>query len=159
MKSEHKMCSRASQGERVLSMVSNKVHKSLRLERETVDRVAAIMLDGESEAAAYARVIDAGLDVLEGRRSHAGTAAGIHEGEDANGPQRGPQTATAGGEIVAILMDEVRLLKDQLSIKDRQIEDLTRHIDNTHTLQALALGDGKTSWWQRLRARAKGEQV
>lgn len=42
-----------------------KVQKSLRIEEADAERVKALKEDGESEAAAYARVIRAGLEALE----------------------------------------------------------------------------------------------
>ena len=45
--------------------MADKVHKTLRLMPETAERVRGLMADGESETAAYVRVIEAGLACLE----------------------------------------------------------------------------------------------
>lgn len=98
-----------------------KVHKTLRIEAELAERIDALKEAGESEAAAFSRILEAGAQTLEG-------------GSDT------PEAAQ-GGELVTSLQEHIDTLKAaneelsaQLSIKDRHIETLT---DITKAAQAL----------------------
>ncbi len=82
-----------------------KVHKTLRFDEDLAARVQASKSDGESDAAAYERIVAAGLDALEGER---------------HGGGRDPTT----GEHLADLREEIATLRSQLDVKDRQIEAL-----------------------------------
>ena len=99
-----------------------KVHKTLRIEAELAERIDALKEAGESEAAAFTRILEAGAQTLEG------------------GSPEATETAQ-GGELVASLQEHIDTLKAaneelsaQLSIKDRHIETLT---DITKAAQAL----------------------
>lgn len=81
-----------------------KVHKTLRFDEALAARVQASKSDGESDAAAYERIVVAGLDALEGK----------HPGG------RDPTT----GEHLADLREEIATLRSQLDVKDAQIEAL-----------------------------------
>lgn len=108
---------------------SPKVHKSVRLERSSLDRLHALMAEGESESAAFGRVMAAGLDALEGK-GPAGTAAqdaterastAEHEGEHT----RDGALGAALGSSVDALRGQLGVMAAQLEAKDRQIEALT----------------------------------
>lgn len=120
-----------------------RVHKSIRVESEALDRIRALMEEGETESAAIVRAIEAGLDALE-----AGGGAG--EPTDA---AEGRGTVEAGdGRLVEALQAHVDTLaaevdtlrgqleaKDaQISVKDGQIEALTRITEQSQTLHAVA---------------------
>lgn len=98
-----------------------KLHKTLRIEAELAERIDALKEAGESEAATFTRILEAGAQTLEGGSPEA--------------------TGTAQGELVASLQEHIDTLKAaneelsaQLSIKDRHIETLT---DITKAAQAL----------------------
>lgn len=104
-----------------------KLHKTLRIEEADAARVSALRAEGESEAAAYARVISAGLDALEGGESRE---------EAATGDQ---------GALVRSLSEHIDTLKAaneelsaQITIKDRHIETLTDITKAAQTLEGLA---------------------
>ena len=92
-----------------------KLHKTLRIEEDTAARVDALKAEGESEAAAYARVICAGLDALEGAGSGEEAATG------------GDQAALVRSltEHIDTLKTTTEELSGQLRVKDSQIEALT----------------------------------
>ena len=79
-----------------------RIHKSLRIDAADAERVRALMADGESEAAAYGRVISAGLEALEGA---------------------GDGDATASR--ASALASEVEGLRTRIEVRDRQIETLS----------------------------------
>lgn len=109
-----------------------KLHKTLRIEEADAARVSALRAEGESEAAAYARIISAGLEALEG--------AGSRE-EAVTGDQ---------GALVRSLSEHIDTLKaaneelsGQLSVKDSQIEALTAITKEAQTItQAAQMLDG-----------------
>lgn len=110
-----------------------RVHKSIRMEAETLRRARALMADGESESAALVRALEAGLDALE--------AAQATEREG-----HGTEPTTIGGDAlrdaleahVATLAAEVDALRAQLEVKDGQISALTRITEQSQTLHAVA---------------------
>lgn len=112
-----------------------KTHKSLRIEDELIAGVQAVRLEGESEAAAYNRVIEAGLTVLEADKAEPGkTAAGAD-----NEPQEAAQAPTgADTRLVETLTATVDALREQLAVKDEQIAALTRLTDQAQQLHAAA---------------------
>lgn len=92
-----------------------KLHKTLRIEEGTAARVDALKAEGESEAAAYTRVICAGLDALEA------TGSGGEAATD------GDQAALVRSltEHIDTLKATTEELSGQLRVKDSQIEALT----------------------------------
>lgn len=99
-----------------------KVHKSLRVDAETAERVRALVRDGESEASAYNRVISAGLDAIErgGREDDAADAR-----QDAKeGARDAPGDGTMGvlSETLSALREQLSVMASQLKAKDGQIE-------------------------------------
>lgn len=133
--------------------MASKVHKSIRLDASTVERVRALMRDGESESAAYVRVMEAGLDALEGRPAGAAEdsagdtrQAGTH-GDD------GLRDALAGS--LEALREQLGVMSAQLEAKDRQIQALTdlaaqsqtiaEHSQALHAMtEAKAIGTAST---------------
>lgn len=127
-----------------------KVHKSLRVEADTAERVRSLMRDGESEAAAYNRVLVAGLDAMEGTAGRDPTETGgtaADDGEQA-GPGRDGTGWTGSGEAMRAVSDSLAALTGQLSVmasqleaKDEQIRALTELAGQSQTIakQAQAL--------------------
>lgn len=122
-----------------------KVHKSLRVEADTAERVRALIRDGESEAAAYNRVLVAGLDAMEGTTGRDPTGAGGAAADD--GKQEWPN-GTGSGEAMRAVSDSLAALTGQLSVmasqleaKDEQIRALTELAGQSQTIakQAQAL--------------------
>lgn len=109
-----------------------KVHKSLRLAEELDARVQAAKADGESDAAAYSRVIETGLAALEGQpgeTTEPETAGKATDTQDAD------KAATAALEgRIADLKDQIETLKDQLDKKDGQISALNAIATNAQAL-------------------------
>lgn len=138
-------------------MPSGKVHKSLRIDAGTAERVRALVRDGESEAAAYNRVLVAGLDAMNGAADSGKTEQGVAEGDGA----------------MHAVSETVAALREQLSVKDEQIRALTGLVEQSQTIakqsqqlhamaEAKALpveredtgaderGDGgRRGWWSR----------
>lgn len=131
-KCEHK-------GEHKIGEAVKKIHKSLRIDAEDTKRVIALKRDGESENAAYGRVISAGLGALEdskeaAEREGSNPAHGAREiADDASGAL----VEALQGHLSA-LTAEVETLKSQLEVKDSQIAALTRIADQSQTLHAVA---------------------
>lgn len=101
-----------------------KIHKSLRLDESIADRVKGSMLEGETETAAYIRMIEAGLDAVGG-----GDGTTWHND---------------GAKDVSALRDHMETLKavnaellEQLKIKDAQIESMTEITRAAQTLHAM----------------------
>lgn len=113
-----------------------RVHKSLRIDATDAERVRALMADGESEAAAYGRVISAGLDALGGAQAAQGTEVAPDYHDDADGPSDALTEALRAH--VASLAAEVDTLRAQLEVKDGQISALTRITEQSQTLHAVA---------------------
>lgn len=123
-----------------MNTARSRVHKSLRLDADLAARVTSLRSDGESEGAAYSRIIEAGVAALEG--------------EEPGRERPLENEATAGGRVVAALESHVDTLKKQLdamaaqlATKDAQIEALTRLTEQAQTLHAMdtakALTDGE----------------
>lgn len=98
------------------------VHKTIRLNAETADRIEAIRGDDETATAVYSRVIEAGLDALEGKASQS-------------------LEADKGGETEALRL-AVKALTDQL---DRQGEQLTAAMDHNAELTAALHKEQETA--------------
>lgn len=122
-----------------------KVHKSLRIEQALADRVRDAMAKGETETAAYARVIETGLDALEARTKPDATedAQEGTEEQAADEDRLTPDERRENGEIevlrdyVATLKDANARLTEQLAVKDEQIAALTRITEQSQALHAI----------------------
>lgn len=137
-----------------------KVHKSLRIDADTAERVRALVRDGESEASAYNRVLAAGLNAMECGAGKVADDAGSAHGD--------------GGDAMRAVLETVAALRDQLSVKDEQIRALTGLVEQSQTiakqsqqLHAMAeakalpverdtaqaderdVDDGRRGWWSR----------
>ena len=108
--------------------MADKVHKTLRLMSETAERVRGLMADGESETAAYVRVIEAGLACLE--------AVG-NETRPPEEAESGGGAPDQGGTMRA-LTQTIEALTAQLEIKDEQIRALTRITEESQTITKQA---------------------
>lgn len=113
-----------------------RLHKSLRIDATDAERVRALMEDGESEAAAYGRVISAGLDALEGAQAAQESEVAPDAREAAEPPSDALTEALRAH--VASLAAEADTLRAQLAVKDEQITALTRITEQSQTLHAVA---------------------
>lgn len=113
-----------------------RLHKSLRIDATDAERVRALMVDGESEAAAYGRVISAGLDALEGAQAAQDSEAAPDAHEGTEGASDALTEALRAH--VASLAAEADTLRAQLAVKDEQITALTRITEQSQTLHAVA---------------------
>lgn len=120
--------------------MADKVHKSLRIDRPTAEAVTRLREDGESEAAAYCRVIAAGVASLEG-----GCEAGRGSETDAAGADAG--TAAALEAHIESLKEEAGRMAAQLEAKDRQIEALSVIAAQAQATASKAITDGKGRGW------------
>lgn len=122
-------------------MAAYKVHKSLRIDGTTADRVAALREAGESEARTYNRVLVAGLDVLEGETG----AAEIDAGAD---------TADTGADrdnaYIKSLTATLDALVAQLEAKDAQIRTLGEIATQAQQLNERALASSRQGVFKRL---------
>lgn len=114
-----------------------KVSKTFRLDSSTVDRVAAHKIEGESDSAAYARILEAGLDALDGMDPPTyevpTDAADEHGAGAARAPSPGASGASGDAAVlssserdalnahIATLEEENERLWKQLEAKDQQI--------------------------------------
>lgn len=116
-----------------------RVHKSLRIDATDAERVRALMADGESEAAAYGRVISAGLASLEGAAGEQTPVEGTEAPDAREGADGTSHDLVAALTAhVATLTAEVGTLRAQLEVKDGQISALTRITEQSQTLHAVA---------------------
>lgn len=117
-----------------------KVHKSLRVEAATAERVRALMRDGESEASAYNRVLAAGLDAMEGEAGSGQTEADGGT-RASSGDAGGGEAMRAVSETLAALRGQLSVMASQLDAKDEQIRALTELAGQSQTIakQAQAL--------------------
>lgn len=97
-----------------------KVQKSLRIDADTAARVEAAKDAGESMAAAYNRVLRAGLDAM-----------------DASGREDGGEGAH-DGEAVRAMAATLDILTAQLEEKDAQIRTLSEIVTRAQQLQGAA---------------------
>lgn len=155
-----------------------KVHKSLRLDAELVERVTAHKLPGETEVTAFALVLSAGCDHLEGCQVGENTVRtradqAEHGGEHAENTQR--NTPDPMGGTVEELRDHIETLKqttaymrEQLKVKDEQIAVANRLADQAQILTGRAqelhamstetkaleepVAEGRKTWREKWRA-------
>ncbi|MBQ9002369.1 MAG: hypothetical protein IJ087_10995 [Eggerthellaceae bacterium] len=148
-----------------------KVHKSFRFDEELAAAIAALAVEGESEAATYNRVLSAGVTAL--MQKHAG-----NDGEAGADPAINDSMR----EHIETLKDTVSTLKGQLATKDEQIkakdEQIFANIEQIRALSVLTAqaqelhgaavtktidqpkageseggnqdGERRQSWWSRL---------
>jgi fructoselysine-6-P-deglycase FrlB-like protein len=115
-------------------MAAYRVHKSLRIDGTTADRVAALREAGESEARTYNRVLVAGLDVLEGETGAAEIDAGAGT-TDTN--------ADRDNAYIKSLTATLDALVAQLEAKDEQIRTLGAIADRAQQLNEKTLESGR----------------
>lgn len=131
------------------------IKKSLRIDQETADKVSSLKAEGESESAAYSRVISAGVAALEGNQQGGGN-------DEANDQSGAPNQAEHISDLRAIIND----LRGQVEAKDKQIDRLQELIAQAHRLHmteqervvALALPSPKKGLGQRIREFFTGEK-
>lgn len=122
-------------------MAAYRVHKSLRIDGTTADRVAALREAGESEARTYNRVLVAGLDVLEGETG----AAEIDADADTAGT-----AADRDGAYIKSLTATLDALVAQLEAKDAQIRTLGEIATQAQQLSTKALASSRQGVFKRL---------
>lgn len=122
------------------SMAAYRVHKSLRIDGTTADRVAALREAGESEARTYNRVLVAGLDVLE-----AEDAAEIDAGADT-----ADTDADRDNAYIKSLTATLDALVAQLEAKDEQIRTLGAIANQAQALNEKALASSRQGFFKRL---------
>ncbi len=96
----------------------SRVHKSLRIGADLAERVTALKRDGESDSAAYSRVLEAGASALE--------ACGV--GDAASRVQGDTDTSELIAELRAHLetaKEANAALLEQIGTKDEQIRALS----------------------------------
>lgn len=142
-------------------MSERMLHKTIRMDRTTADRIEAARLEGESASAATLRLIRAGLDASEtvagGPTGHDGGESGQRPIGEGHGPFGAAQEATGAPTGGAADADGLRAIIDvlrasntdlrstvatltaQLEVKDRQIEaahGIADHAQKLHALEA-----------------------
>lgn len=119
--------------------MADRVHKSLRIDAALADRVRASMRDGESESAAYVRLIATGLDAME----HGDDGGGSAPQAAAQAPTEAPEDSALVEALrahVETLRAQVGTMTGQMAAKDEQIASLTRLADQAQRLQAMGAG-------------------
>lgn len=130
----------------------SKVHKSLRIESGTAERVRALVRDGESEASAYNRVLIAGLDAMEsemGSDEQEVTGEGQGERDDA--------------EAMHAVSETIAALREQLAVKDEQIRTLSGLVEQSQVIakqsqQLHAMAEAKSLPTKRQDTEASDEE-
>ncbi len=130
------------------------VHKSLRIEEETAAAVTALKSEGESEAAAYNRVLKAGLTALE-------EGAGPAEATAQDAPRQPTEASSselikAKDETIALLKEELADAKKQLATTSNQLSHQQRLTDQEQQLRLLT--GKKPSFFSRLFAGKKAAE-
>lgn len=105
-----------------------KVSKTFRIDQDTHDRVLALSEEGETPTATYLRVIDAGLEALEGKE------AGEEPIEELTDAQDAVNEPTGATEATAVLLRTIDALTAQLEAKDAQIRDLSALCADAQTI-------------------------
>ena len=123
-----------------MDAMAEKAHKSLRIDARNAERVAALRDASESEAAAYNRVIAAGLDVLE-----AEDAAEVGTGADT-----ADTDADRDNAYIKSLTAALDALAAQLEAKDEQIRTLGAIANQAQQLNERALASGRQGFFKRL---------
>ena len=135
-----------------------KVHKSLRLDESLDERAQALKAEGESDATAYGRIIEAGLDALEGRD---GQPAQDSDGEEVAAQGEAAQTgqaqslqAVVDAQRAHIADLQTRLAKadEQLAAKDSHLEALeaiTKAAQSLHAMNTKQITDGSEGRFRR----------
>lgn len=137
-----------------------KVHKSIRLEAEQIERINSQRGDGETQAAAIARLLSEALDAAERAHSehtkestastqeHTAIYTEIYPEEHTRAHKTGDASTQESThehtaehtlkEHIETLQAANRTLTEQLEAKDRQIESLTKLADHAQQLAAIA---------------------
>lgn len=108
-----------------------KVSKTFRIDQDTHGRVLALAEEGETPTAAYMRVIDAGLEALEGKQAAGNTGEPIEAQTDDKSAVNEPTGATGA---TAALLRTIDALTAQLEAKDAQIRDLSALCADAQTI-------------------------
>ena len=111
-----------------MANTANTVHESIRVRSELVERVMRSKAADESKSAAYNRVIEAGLDALDGVEQPAGYEVP---------PEAAPQGAD-DGTLVAELRARVDALEEENGRLWKQLETKDQQIERAQQTTALA---------------------
>ena len=114
-----------------------KVSKSFRVDEDTLERVRARMTPGETESAAMVRILETGLDALDGVEPPSY--------ETPDGEREPPHHAGVTDrerELYERQLDELRQqvewLRSQCDAKDEQISKAAEQLDHAQQTTALA---------------------
>ena len=116
--------------------MAGKVHKTLRLEKDLVDRVEALRNEGEATSSAMTRIIAVGCDCLE-RGTDCGT--GEHSvAHDVAQPVAQPEHDESTAKLIERLETDIERLTleheaDRAAIADKD-EQLARALERAHDL-------------------------
>ena len=102
-----------------------KVSKSFRVDEDTLERVRARMSPGETESAAMVRILETGLDALDGV-----------EPPSYEAPDTG--TGAADADVVAELRARVDALEEENGRLWKQLETKDQQIERAQQTTALA---------------------
>lgn len=109
------------------------VKKTLRIPKELADRITEQRQDGETEAAAYVRTLQQGLEAFTQEPVGEETPSDLEAGAD--------QDAGAE-EIISLLKAQAEYLRSQLEAKDEQIkakdEQIAEALKQSHILTSQA---------------------
>ena len=121
-----------------------KVHKSLRIEEELAQRVTNARQPDEAEAAAYNRVLAAGLDAIEG-----------HYQEPVSEPQK-PAEAAVSSELIKAKDETIALLKKQL---EEANERAAQQLADANERTAKLLEDANQRTQEALTVASQAQQL
>lgn len=117
--------------------MADTVHETLRVRQDLADRVAEHKAAGESKNAAYNRIIEAGLDALDGIEPPSYEPPE----DDADGMASAADDADLVAELrarVADLTEERDWLRSQVEVRDQQLTQAQQQVSQAQQTTALA---------------------
>lgn len=125
-----------------------KVHKSLRIEEELAQRVTKAKQPDEAEAAAYNRVLAAGLDAIE-----------EHYQEPVSEPHEAPQKPTEA----AVSSELIKAKDETISVLKKQLEEATeraaQQLADANERTAKLLEDANQRTQEALTVASQAQQL
>ena len=117
--------------------MADTVHETLRVRQDLADRVAEHKAAGESKNAAYNRIIETGLDALDGMEPPSYEPPE----DDADGTTSAADDADLVAELrarVADLTEERDWLRSQVEVRDQQLSQAQQQVSQAQQTTALA---------------------
>lgn len=117
--------------------MADTVHETLRVRQDLADRVAEHKAAGESKNAAYNRIIETGLDALDGMEPPSYEPPE----DDTDGTASGADDADLVAELrarVADLTEERDWLRSQVEVRDQQLTQAQQQVSQAQQTTALA---------------------